>query len=44
MNTVLADQSYEDKVYGAVSFREADTNNIIFDYTLHVSSECTRFM
>lgn len=36
MSAVLLEGSYEDNVYGAVSFREADSNNGSFDYTLHV--------
>lgn len=29
--------SYSDKLYGAVTFREADTTANTFDYTVHVS-------
>ncbi len=36
MSAALLEGRYEDNVYGAVSFREADSNNGSFDYTLHV--------
>ena len=37
MNEALLNQSYSDKVYGAVSFRDIDTTAGTFDYTVHVS-------
>lgn len=38
LNTVLSESSsiYDTTVYGAVSFRRADTTTATFDYTLHV--------
>ena len=41
MNNALFEQSFDGKVYGAVSFREVDSNAGAFDYTVHVSlSSC----
>ena len=36
MSAALLEESYEDNVYGAVSFRVADSTAEAFDYTLHV--------
>lgn len=36
MSAALLEGSYEDSVYGAVSFREANPTAGAFDYTLHV--------
>ena len=38
MSAALLEGSYEDNVYGAVSFREADPDTGAFDYTVHVRS------
>lgn len=39
MNAALMEEknSYTDKVYGAVSFRQADSTTGTYDYTVHVS-------
>lgn len=39
MNTALSQfpNSYNNRVFGALSFREADTAAATFDYTIHVS-------
>ena len=37
MNTELLERDWGDYVYGAVTFREADSDSGIFDYTVHVS-------
>lgn len=39
MNTALTQRSYEnnDNVYGAVTFRQADSASGVYDYTVHVS-------
>lgn len=36
MSAALVEGDYEDTVYGAVSFREADPTTGAFDYTVHV--------
>ncbi len=38
MNTALTEQTNADgnNVYGAVSFRQADSSSGIYDYTVHV--------
>lgn len=41
MNTALLEQTYDDNVYGAVSFRQADSSTGTYDYTVHVSEVCT---
>ena len=37
MNEELLERGWADYVYGAISFREADSTSGIFDYTVHVS-------
>ena len=37
MNAELLERDWENYVYGAVTFREADSASGIFDYTVHVS-------
>lgn len=39
LNTALSQfpNSYNNRVFGALSFREADTATATFDYTIHVS-------
>lgn len=36
MSEALLNGGYDKNVYGAVSFREADSDNGVFDYTVHV--------
>lgn len=36
MSAVLLNGGYEDHVYGAVTFREADSAAGTFDFTVHV--------
>lgn len=36
MSAALLEGGYEDTVYGAVTFREADPTTGDFDYTVHV--------
>lgn len=38
LNTALSQfpNSYNNRVFGALSFREADTSTATFDYTIHV--------
>ena len=44
MNTALTERSYEnnDNVYGAVTFRQADSDSGIYDYTVHVGRDDDR--
>ena len=37
MNEELLERDWDDYVYGAISFREADNTSGIFDYTVYVS-------
>ena len=37
MNEELLERDWDDYVYGAISFRGADSTSRIFDYTVHVS-------
>lgn len=36
MSAALLQSNYDDRVYGAVTFREADSTTGAFDYTIHV--------
>lgn len=36
MSTALIGQSYDNNVYGAASFRQADSSDGTYDYTVHV--------
>lgn len=42
MSAALVEGGYEDTVYGAVSFREADPTAGAFDYTVHVRPRSAR--
>jgi len=37
MNDYLLGEDFDDFVYGAVTFREANSTADVFDYTIHVS-------
>lgn len=41
MNTALTERGYEnnDNVYGAVTFRQADSASGVYDYTVHVGGD-----
>lgn len=41
MNAYLLGEDFDDFVYGAVTFREANSTTDYFDYTIHVS-QCPR--
>ncbi|CAN0206589.1 unnamed protein product, partial [Ectocarpus sp. 12 AP-2014] len=37
MSTALTGQSYDNNVYGAASFRQADSSDGTYDYTVHAN-------